>query len=685
MQLKQYQYSDHLIAAFNDAEQNKLEHLYDNDSKRKPKEYQSTKESMDKLKENIDLEKKTIHLAEASHRKLNIGDAASIIIKTIAMTVIPGEGDDAANLAVYDYDRKIYTMSYMHLNKYLVAILGSTSRSQIDSLVQTIVSREDELSFYNPLPKYKIAVGNGIFNCLNKELEPFTPIYTVVNRIQTNYIENAERPIFSDHFTLEGMIGDFANQNPDRIQLLTQIVKSILTGINTSDVFFIVIGPGGDGKSTMFTMITNLIGSQNASYLNFNEITQPDKLLTTLNKKIMLGMDNDVNLYIKKTALLKSMASHETITLQRKYMNSISVEFTPVIVQLCNEMPRFSETKESMRRRIVTFKSENSHYKNGTQNPNVKKYIKNQQFLEYALWYFLNEDITPYYNDYNEVDRDKTDETLNNEDIIGQFINEMESINYISMINKMIPLKHLYSLYLDWFTDNNPGMKPMSLRTFKLKVTDQMYKLGYSYDPQLKHHRVNALEEQDLYHTTMLESYKEGYEMQKAMDSNNQVKCFELTHDPFQVDDNSMIRSSHPVNVITYFDLQDDLFQFARQHDLLDEISEFNIEESHNESQQSNQSVEIQTINEESTKNKIIKAIYEGKEEYFDEMYEKVNNKEYDEEHIKLIIDLASQRAIQNGDLFVSSKLSSLEDEKDEDDYYEKLLSLLNDLKQNYL
>mgnify|MGYP001508003139 FL=1 len=59
-----------------------------------------------------------------------------------------------------------------------------------------------------------------------------------------------------------------------------------------------MIGPGGDGKSTMFTMITNLIGSQNASYLNFNEITQSDKLLTTLNKKIMLGMDNDVNLYM---------------------------------------------------------------------------------------------------------------------------------------------------------------------------------------------------------------------------------------------------------------------------------------------------------------------------------------------------------------------------------------------------
>ena len=178
-------------------------------------------------------------------------------------------------------------MSYMQLNKYLVAILGSTSRNQVDSLIQTIVSREDELSYYNPLPKYKIAVGNGIFNCLTKELESFTPLYTVVTRIKTNYIENPVQPKFADKFTLEGMIGDFANQNPDRIQLLTQIIKSILTGVNTSDVFFIVIGPGGDGKSTMFNMITNLIGVQNTAYLNFTEISQPDKLLTTLNLSLI--------------------------------------------------------------------------------------------------------------------------------------------------------------------------------------------------------------------------------------------------------------------------------------------------------------------------------------------------------------------------------------------------------------
>ena len=665
MRMRQFQYSDKLIQKFNQKEQERLNHLYDSEPHRKPKEYNSTYESVQKIKDEVEPEKKRVHLLEGSNRRLNIGDAANIIIKNIAMTVIPGEGDDTANLAVYDYDRKMYVMSYMQLNKYLVAILGSTSRNQVDSLIQTIVSREDELSYYNPLPKYKIAVGNGIFNCLTKELESFTPLYTVVTRIKTNYIENPVQPKFADKFTLEGMIGDFANQNPDRIQLLTQIIKSILTGVNTSDVFFIVIGPGGDGKSTMFNMITNLIGVQNTAYLNFTEISQPDKLLTTLNKKLMLGMDNDVNLYIKKTALLKSMASHETITLNRKYMSSISVEFSPVIVQLCNEMPRFSETKESMRRRIVTFKSENSHYKNGTQNPNVKKYINDTRFLEYALWYFLNEDITPYYNDYNEIDKDVTDESLNNEDIIGQFVNEMINIKYISSINKYIPLRHFYALYLDWFSINNPGAKPMGMRTFKLKVSDEMYKLGYTFDPRRKHHRVPSLESNELYSTTMLESYKDGYEMQKAIDSSNQVKCFELTHEPLQNASERVLRSSHSVNVITYFDMTNELFQFASKYQLENEIKEVDY-------QQPTEKVYEETKSNEN----LIETIYFNKNK--DKVVESLKNNTFEFDQLDELINLMKQKSIKDNDILTIGTLDSL-NYKSQDEQVSILIKLLEE------
>lgn len=678
MQLRQYEYSDHLIEEFNKKEYERLDHLYDNEPHRKPKIYDSVNTAIGHVKDKIEDKHKHIQLVERSNRRLNIADAADLIIDNIAMTVIPSEDDeDSANLAIYDYDRSIYVMSYMHLNKYLVAILGSTSRSQVDSLIQTIVSRENELCYYNPLPKYKIAVGNGIFNCLTKRLEEFTPLYTVLTRIKTNYIENAQRPYYNDHFTLEGMISDFADNNPDRIELLTQIVKSILTGVNRSDVFFIVIGPGGDGKSTTFTMITNIIGNQNASYLNFSEIMNPDKLLTTLNKKIMLGMDNDVNLYIKKTALLKSMASHENITLQRKYMSSISVEFSPVIVQLCNEMPRFAETQESMRRRIVTFKSENSHYRNGTQNNNVKKYIQDSRFLEYALWYFLNEDITPYYNDYNEVDREVSDESLNNDDIIGQFVNDMRVIGYINEINRVLPLRHLYALYLDWFNENNPGSKPLGMRAFKLKISPELEKSGYSFDPYNKHRRVRSLKKDKLYFTHMLGDYTEGYETQHVIDNNNQVKCFELTHEPQTGLNERVLRASHPVNVITYFDLMNDILNFAKRNNMEDEIKLIN------QQQPIKIKENIEKVDHSnSDPQKIFKAITFGNIDDIDKIIEMIEQSD-DQDVISQVASSIIDYSTQSDDIMMLTQAKSVIDDNQLNDKKENILRIIKQIREN--
>ena len=672
MSLQRYEYSQELINEYDKKEKNKLNHLYDQQPERKPHQYSSLNEAMQAINIEMEEEKRQIIVKEGKPRKFNLSDVANIIIRTIAMTVIPSEDEESLNLAIYDYDKKIYVMSYMHLNKYLVAITGLTSRSQIDSLTQIIVSREEELCFFNPLPKYKIAVGNGIYNCLTKKLEPFTPLYTVLTRISTNYIENPIKPVFSDGFTLEKMIADFANNNVDRIQLLSQIIKSILTGVNTSDVFFIIIGPGGDGKSTMFSMVTNLIGKQNASFLNFSEINNPDKLLTTLNKKLMLGMDNDINLYIKKTALIKSMASHETITLQRKYMNSISVNFSPVIVQLCNEMPRFSETKESMRRRIVTFKSENSHYKNGTQNNNIKKYIKDKYFLEYALWYFLNEEITPYYNDYNEIDRELTDESLNNDDVLGQFIEDMVQIKYINDVNKMIPLRHLYALYLDWFNENNPGAKPFGMRTFKTKISEFMYKLGYTFDPNLKHHRVQTLQNQNYYFTNMLEDYKNGFEFQRVENNNNQVKCFEKTHD---IDTNynlTTIRSAHPINVVDYFEMGNELRYFAEKNNYQNSIKIDNIQQ------------ETQNIKNDLTNNIDLFKYYQFKQKNnFIQAIEKIKQIK-DLDQLDDLIKSIEQITTLNKNISLLAETKSALNEKNIKDKKDLILSILNDLKNDF-
>lgn len=409
---------------------------------------------------------------------LTLESVADILVRTLPMVVIPAKDGHTA-LAVYDPDARIYTSSATTiLNTALVTLFGTSSNQLLATLTMSLIGRQEKFYFqYRPLPKYKIAVGNGIYNGLVRKLEPFTPKYTILTKIETNYNPNAEQPDLGHGFSFQQMVNQLADGNRARTTLLKQICKSIITGVSTSAALFIFLGKGGDGKSTFFQLLENVIGSQNTAHVNFSEINSDDKLLETMGKKLVVGLDNDTNIYIRKTAKLKSMAAHEAVTYSRKYLSAISVPFTATIVQLCNDMPRFSETGTSMRRRLVTFKAEHSYTLTGTENNDVSKYIQNREFLEYVLKEILD---FPYMLNYNDVDRQITNDTLDEEDTIGQFIDDMDQIHLFDGVNKMIPLPHLYAAYLDWSAANQQSSRPYSTRAFSAKIIDPLFDRGYT-------------------------------------------------------------------------------------------------------------------------------------------------------------------------------------------------------------
>lgn len=409
---------------------------------------------------------------------LTLESVADILVRTLPMVIIPAKDGHTA-LAVYDPDTRIYTSSSTTiLNTALVTLFGTSSNQLLATLTMSLIGRKEKFSFrYRPLPKYKIAVGNGIYNGLTRKLEPFTPKYTILTKIETNYNPNAKQPDLGQGFSFQQMVNQLADGNRARTALLKQICKSIITGVSTSAALFIFLGKGGDGKSTFFQLLENVIGSQNTAHVNFSEINSDDKLLETMGKKLVVGLDNDTNIYIRKTAKLKSMAAHEAVTYSRKYLSAISVPFTATIVQLCNDMPRFSETGTSMRRRLVTFKAEHSYTLTGTENNDVSKYIQNKEFLEYVLKEIIN---FPYVLNYNDVDRQITNDTLDEEDTIGQFIDDMDQIHLFDGVNKMIPLPHLYAAYLDWSAANQQSSRPYSTRAFSAKIIDPLFDRGYT-------------------------------------------------------------------------------------------------------------------------------------------------------------------------------------------------------------
>lgn len=542
-------------------EEDNLNTLYTeekNNLDREPKNYGSNVEALQALSEIKNEELQKIRMR--GQRSFTIADIAEVLVKEIAMTVMPDDDNDTRSVIVYDYDSKMYKHSTKFLNDCLVLLYGQSSNSILSSLIITLSGLWYKMAIYNPLPEYKIAVGNGIYNLITKELTDFTPKYTVLEKIATNYNENAEHPVYNDGFTFEQMVNDFSNDNENRKRLLYQIFKSIVTGINTNPGLFIILGRGGDGKSTMFQMIANMIGSENVAYLNFRDFGSHDKLITAMNKKLILGLDNGIKLYIKDTTIVKTMASHETITLSRKYLPAITFKLNAVVVQLCNEMPRFAETGNSMRRRLIPYKAEKNFNQLGIENRNIDmKYIKDSNFLEYVLKFILDE--IDYHADYNDVDRKISQDALESEDLVGQFLNDIILQSEFDDVKKL-PISHLYAAYKDWMQRDNEDTNPLANRTFIIQAQNHLIDFGFDISDVRDKIRPLTLEAEKEYNVNLLDEWKESHNLKNSIELNSASRYFYRREDQqnlYQTKRQEVRRNDKVIDIIRYLKLEDEI------------------------------------------------------------------------------------------------------------------------------
>lgn len=432
-----------------------------------------------KQEQIIKMETKAKGKSQGEH--LSLPEAVEVFIKSrLAATVMTFEGYDAQTLLMYDYDKKLYTYSQNHVARWLTVLMGSASRTNIFTFVQTLEGLSDKLAIFNPPPRWKIPVGNGIYNTLTRKLESHSPIHVVTNRVQTDYKPRPVEPSFTDGMTFEKLVYDLADGQPDRVELIMQMCKTVITGYSATPAIFVMMGSGGDGKSVFMSLLSNIVGAANTGAMNFSDMDDESKVVEVAQKRLVVGMDNNKDVTVKNTALLKSAASREVLSLFRKYLTSVSLRFTGSVVQLCNSLPRFNETGSSIRRRIVMLLCENSHYESGDEKHGLQENIKNKHWLEYILWYILNEGTNPYYTDFNDYDRAVINNSLDEEDTIGSFYADLASTTD-ALNHDVLPRKFLYAAYLDWMQANYPGSHVKTSRKFA-SSSDEILR-AYGFEP----------------------------------------------------------------------------------------------------------------------------------------------------------------------------------------------------------
>lgn len=397
---------------------------------------------------------------------------------------------DSLSISYYSYEYSRYDLNLEELiahGCFLAEIEYSTKsskpiRSHIIQLAKKDIREEKRRTLnYKPLKVGELPFGNGIFNALTKEFIEYSPDITNYDQMKVNY--NPEAKVETGYGFKE-YVSDFCGGNEQKIHLLYNILRTILFNPNSGKLFYIY-GPSGDGKSTFFGdfFMKTVIGENNTSVLSLSQLNEPDKLVNLANTRMCFGDDNDGKLFIKKTGTLKTIATKGVLSLSRKYLDSITFECTPHMVQLVNSVPRFeSNDGDALMRRTIALETNNQFDAKNTAIKSIKD-VFTDEFAESAVLSLLDETDVPFYDRFDESDSKLFYDSMQSTDDVFEYIKDQINLDEddLEKIFKFdaIPKKLIYGSYQKYCEEQQ--IDALNPKSFFVRSMKYISNLGYDF------------------------------------------------------------------------------------------------------------------------------------------------------------------------------------------------------------
>ena len=165
------------------------------------------------------------------------------------------------------------------------------------------------------------------------------------------------------------------------------------------EIFFILTGVGGSGKSTFGNIICEIFDNDTAA-LNLSDLGEDFKLATGIDKRLIYSTEinsDDIN-----NGVLKQLFSNEEITINPKHKQPYKTRCQSAFFFNCNKNPRLDLSDTGMLRRILYY-SMNEKIKNPDPTLNKKKW--GHKDLVNIVAHALAVDMTDWKKDFESETR----------------------------------------------------------------------------------------------------------------------------------------------------------------------------------------------------------------------------------------------------------------------------------------
>lgn len=348
---------------------------------------------------------------------------------------------------------------------------------------------------FNPQPNHIILFLNGVLNLKTMEFSKdpnYFGQFDFITRYPFNFLpQRLVNKLYWE--VIERVLNDWAENDKEKLIYLKQLIISAMDG-NGRGAYHIITGPGGNGKSTFLQIITKLVNEHNIAPINLHEIGD-DNLLQSIHKhtKAIIGHDSATNNNMSKTltSRFKYMVTNEAFQINVKYEHARTITTPCLKIQLTNTEPEFYENSDAMKRRIKYYEWTSKNFSKLTKEDSAFNLdelvgLNDSMELNYDFYEAVISNVfhdMEYFTHYIEIQSvvDATNELLEANDNLTQFINELEFDGYLNL--EVLPIKWLYELYRNWYAKNvSKHNTPLKSNLFTRRLKTILADKGFEFD-----------------------------------------------------------------------------------------------------------------------------------------------------------------------------------------------------------
>ena len=305
------------------------------------------------------------------------------------------------NEAIYFHEDGVYVRNgETKIKESVHMLLEGTESSQFCGEVIGKVQRATYIdrSEFTEHPEHKIVLQNGILDIDTLELQGHTPEWLALTKFPVNFRKDAKCP------KILKFISEVAR--PEDVPLLQEWVGYNLWIFGyPAQKAMLMVGDGGNGKSTLIGIIEAMVGRENRSAVSLHELEENRFARHDLYGKAANLYPDLPDKDLKSTGIFKMLTGGDPIRAEDKNVKAFTYHNVAKLTFSCNAVPKVPEDSTAYFRRWLIVEFPYSFEGSTSEDKDLKEKLINDTeemsgFLNWALdglqrlrshgWHFSN-------------------------------------------------------------------------------------------------------------------------------------------------------------------------------------------------------------------------------------------------------------------------------------------------------